>query len=83
MRVDYDLLHPADVVERGRQGLRWPAGWSRKLGGGLASQTLSVPLPVMRLRQGVVRLRDMAGPFAFLRRGCRRRGRPPRGPALN
>jgi len=22
LRVDHDLLHPADVIERGRQGLR-------------------------------------------------------------
>ena len=53
--VDDDLLNPADVVQRGRQGCALMGGMESEVGGlASASETLSVPLPVMRLRQGVL-----------------------------
>ena len=82
LRVDHHLLHPADLVQRGRQGLRWLGGMEaevQRVGKRLC--TLSVPLPVMRLRQGAVFVvmdmsKVLCWPAARVGQGSRGRAAP-------
>ena len=70
--VDHDLLHPADGVQRGRQGAALAGRMEPEVqlvGFSSASETLSVPLPVIRLRQGVVVVLAWPCPFAYALEG--------------